>query len=75
MSKTTQLRVTVQALYTTVTRGRVKNVKQVSFEPGLRKAATEGAEVTRSDTSSGGQKSSITDGMTLYRASGAADNQ
>ena len=53
--------------------GRVRNVKQVGFEPASRdrKTATEGAEETVPDASSGDRKSSVTDG----RESGAADDQ
>ena len=55
--------------------GRVRNVKQVGFEPGpedcYRRCRSDKIRQTVPDASSGDRKSSVTDG----RESGAADDQ
>jgi len=55
--------------------GRVRNVKQVSFEPGPEdsygRCGSDKIRQTVPDTSTGDRKSSVTDGG----QSGAADNQ
>jgi len=59
----------------TVTRGRVRNVKQLGFEPGPEdsygRCGSDKIRQTVRDASSGNRKSSVNDG----RQSGAADNQ
>ena len=56
-------------------RGRVGNVKQVTFEPGpkesYRRCGSDKIRQTVEDASSGNRKSSVTDGT----QSGATDNQ
>jgi len=55
--------------------GRVRNVKQVGFEPGpedsYERCGSDKLRQTVPDASSGDRKSSVTDG----RESGAADDQ